>query len=763
MGITNTITSEEKEEYIRKAKEFAELTAKFAQTEDFSELSSKVMEVAAERNNPQFKKITDKIFASNGIKTNHTKRPLPQRASLKNSGFLSNSGRILKISKSFETTSYVTKNDTELHIAAKDGYLQKVEEILKTNAILVIAKNELGFTALHYAAMNGHLKIVKQLIKRSPDVNAQTYTERQTALHFAASNNDIKMVNYLLESEDLEVDMRLTDKNNQTPLDIALRKKYYNVALSLKKHGMMMSEALSYHLISQEKQQLISAKNPQLYEIIDDVSLEKAVIEGNAASIHQSMKENKITDPESLLPIANKKLIESEQIIKLLEAWHQKTRYDRDYSINNNEYKIIIDRLNSLSKHLTDTIQTKPSELYKNVLIGFASALERQNPNLKKLSKEISEDFSTNNDWIQIGKTSLEKFKKWIEEANLDKHDVKRLPNRIQRFIDLLKESSLDKAETFFDKQAKVSTKLLQDWITEAQEIKEAKNIDSSKDKFVKLPILLKGIVDILCTEKKENITNAVNQLLNFAIDKELPRSDERKRFNESEERITKTTEYYLKHNKVPPSSFKKLSSNNAAKENRKLSKNDTNEFTLTNIEEGDALHKQIEKFRTNDHTEIKFNETDAAAFHAAVISGNIDKVKQLLTKGTFDINITNEYGETALHLAVEGDVKMVKLLIDNKANINASVNGKTPLHRAIICSNKNVVELLLNEGAEANMHPRLDRKLAWDKYFQCKEIVDCLEIVNNELSQNWESFVGGRRSEENTDSKLEKYASAQR
>ena len=86
---------------------------------------------------------------------------------------------------------------------------------------------------------------------------------------------------------------------------------------------------------------------------------------------------------------------------------------------------------------------------------------------------------------------------------------------------------------------------------------------------------------------------------------------------------------------------------------------------------------------------------------------GNIEAVKQHLAAGT-DVNLISDGIEkTALHdAALEGHKEIVELLIDNGANVNAkNTIGETPLHQAV---SREVVELLIANKAKVNTLNRL-------------------------------------------------------
>ena len=73
----------------------------------------------------------------------------------------------------------------EIHDAAKNGDLEKVEALLKKNPGLVFSKDNSGTTPLHLAAGYGHKALAQLLLTNNAKVNAQAKTG-DTALHLAA-------------------------------------------------------------------------------------------------------------------------------------------------------------------------------------------------------------------------------------------------------------------------------------------------------------------------------------------------------------------------------------------------------------------------------------------------------------------------------------------------------------------------------------------------------------------------------------------------
>ena len=104
-----------------------------------------------------------------------------------------------------------------------------------------------------------------------------------------------------------------------------------------------------------------------------------------------------------------------------------------------------------------------------------------------------------------------------------------------------------------------------------------------------------------------------------------------------------------------------------------------------------------------NSNQNIQENILYQNLFKTAVSCGNIQIAKLLIEKTPFKINYLYDWGESALMKAIsKQDCEMVKLLIEHGADINLpDTINHSPLERAVRTGNKDIAELLLQNGAK--------------------------------------------------------------
>lgn len=87
-----------------------------------------------------------------------------------------------------------------------------------------------------------------------------------------------------------------------------------------------------------------------------------------------------------------------------------------------------------------------------------------------------------------------------------------------------------------------------------------------------------------------------------------------------------------------------------------------------------------------------------------AALYNDLERLRKMIDQG--ETNRCDTSGYTALHYAArQGHYDVCKLLVDNKAEVNARTNGgATPLYRAAMMGRDHIVELLINAGASATI-----------------------------------------------------------
>jgi len=130
------------------------------------------------------------------------------------------------------------KSSTELIDAVKDGKLNKVDDLIKSDDVDVNIQNGDGETALMIATYQNSLYIVKDLIKAGADVNTiSNYTGKYggyTALMQASYHNYMNIVKELI---DAGADVNIKNSHGHSAL-------YYAIDQSFKGENYLLFKSL---------------------------------------------------------------------------------------------------------------------------------------------------------------------------------------------------------------------------------------------------------------------------------------------------------------------------------------------------------------------------------------------------------------------------------------------------------------------------------------------------------------------------------------
>lgn len=116
-------------------------------------------------------------------------------------------------------------NDSPLHAAARNNYVEGVEFLVKNFASSAFDRNISHYFPIHVACEMGHLDTIKVLRQHWPEwlEPAQLLTSKtfQNILHVAAKHGRASIVKYILGDPKFEKLINAKDKNGDTPLHVA--------------------------------------------------------------------------------------------------------------------------------------------------------------------------------------------------------------------------------------------------------------------------------------------------------------------------------------------------------------------------------------------------------------------------------------------------------------------------------------------------------------------------------------------------------------
>ncbi|XP_045463961.1 ankyrin-3-like isoform X4 [Harmonia axyridis] len=168
--------------------------------------------------------------------TNMETLPRAEKKSDSNTSFLraARAGQLDKIKEYLDTGIVKDINTSNanglnaLHLAAKDGHIEIVQELLKRGAI-VDAATKKGNTALHIASLAGQEEVVKILVQNGASLNVQSQNGF-TPLYMAAQENHDGCVKFLLSKG---ANQALATEDGFTPLAVAMQQGHDKVVAVL--------------------------------------------------------------------------------------------------------------------------------------------------------------------------------------------------------------------------------------------------------------------------------------------------------------------------------------------------------------------------------------------------------------------------------------------------------------------------------------------------------------------------------------------------
>ena len=122
---------------------------------------------------------------------------------------------------------------TPLHYASFVGSIKCAQVLLEYSAD-IDAKESWGQSPLMIAVKQGNLEFVKYLLTQGPNLESVDHLDKQTALHIACSGRDFYIVRSLLDAGCV---VSPVDKNNCTPLHLAIRRNFKGAVFLLLNRG----------------------------------------------------------------------------------------------------------------------------------------------------------------------------------------------------------------------------------------------------------------------------------------------------------------------------------------------------------------------------------------------------------------------------------------------------------------------------------------------------------------------------------------------
>lgn len=124
--------------------------------------------------------------------------------------------------------------------------------------------------------------------------------------------------------------------------------------------------------------------------------------------------------------------------------------------------------------------------------------------------------------------------------------------------------------------------------------------------------------------------------------------------------------------------------------------------------------------------------------FFLAAVKGNVEEIKNHYEATSADTNKKDKFYFALYFACFNGQVDVVKFLLENKVDPNYVVGSYlTPLHAAIMNEHNSITEWLLNHGA--NVNPKIKNKSGYVNFYSFYLRKECfrnkIHSINNSPS----------------------------
>ncbi|KAH7534060.1 hypothetical protein FEM48_Zijuj04G0197400 [Ziziphus jujuba var. spinosa] len=124
-----------------------------------------------------------------------------------------------------------------LECQASELSLERIRRMLKATRLLLqrfptriaYLRDNQGMSALHIAAKQGHVNVMEEIIDRNPDACESIDNRGWNPLHVAIANAKLNVVRFILNEPRLDSLINAADNEGNTPLHLAAGRDRYSI------------------------------------------------------------------------------------------------------------------------------------------------------------------------------------------------------------------------------------------------------------------------------------------------------------------------------------------------------------------------------------------------------------------------------------------------------------------------------------------------------------------------------------------------------